>query len=174
MRLMAQQYDFELLRRLVPDAVGTPGRRRFRLIAENERETAFLWLEKEQLQALGMAVDQLLTPIKPLWSRNLETTTEAQSAPQGGPAAVEIQVGRLGLGYDESAKLFILIAHDAEAESEDQPTFRCMISRGQLAHLSESIQALSAAGRPRCPLCGNPIDTEPHFCPGSNGHSHHE
>jgi len=172
---MARQYDFELVRRLVPDAVGAPGRRKFRLIAENDRETAFLWLEKEQLQALGLAVDQLLTPIKPLWSRSEEPSVEPPPpAPKGGPAAVEIQVGRLGLGYDEGAKLFILIAHDVEAESEDQPTFRCQVSRGQLAHLSESIQALSASGRPRCPLCGNPIESEPHFCPGSNGHSHHE
>lgn len=171
---MARQYDFELLRRLVPDAVGAPGRRRFRLIAENDRETAFLWLEKEQLQALGLAVDQLLSPIKPLWSRDLEPTTEAPQPPMGGTATVEIQVGRLGIGYDESEKLFILVAHDVESESEDQPTFRCQVSRGQLAHLSESIQALSAAGRPRCPLCGSPIDSEPHFCPGSNGHGKHE
>ena len=170
---MAQQYDFDLLRRLQPDAVGSPGRRRFRLVAENDRDTAFLWLEKEQLQALGLAVDQLLTPEKPLWTRNEPVTLERESTSYSGRASVEIQVGRLGLGYDESAKLFILIAHDVESDSEDQPTFRCMVSRGQLSRLSESISALSASGRPRCPLCGSPIDSEPHFCPGSNGHSHH-
>ncbi|HEX5416556.1 MAG TPA: DUF3090 family protein [Chloroflexota bacterium] len=171
---MARQYDFELLRRLEPDAVGAPGRRKFRLIAENDRETAFLWMEKEQLQALGQAVDQLLTPIKPLWQREGESRAEAALPPTGGAASVEFQVGRLGLGYDEGAKLFILIAHDAESDSEEQPAFRCQVSRGQLAHLSESIRALSAAGRPRCPVCGSPIESEPHFCPGSNGHSHHD
>jgi len=171
---MAQQYDFDLVRRLQPDAVGSPGRRRFRLVAENERDTAFLWLEKDQLQALGLAVDQLLTPIKALWTRDEAPTPEREATSYGGRASVEIQVGRLGLGYDESAKLFILIAHDVESESEDQPTFRCMVSRGQLSHLSESIAALSAAGRARCPLCGSPIDSGPHVCPGSNGHSHHD
>jgi hypothetical protein len=31
---------------------------------------------------------------------------------------------------------------------------------------------VTASGRPRCPLCGSPLDGSLHFCPGSNGHSH--
>jgi len=27
-----------------------------------------------------------------------------------------------------------------------------------------------AAGRPPCPLCGNPLDPEGHVCPRQNGH----
>ena len=29
-----------------------------------------------------------------------------------------------------------------------------------------------AAGRPPCPLCGNPLDPEGHICPRQNGHLH--
>lgn len=170
---MARQYDLDVVRRLESDAIGVPGQRRFRVIAQNERETAFLWLEKEQLQALGLAVDQLLTPIKPVWSASAQAAAPPARPFEGRPT-IEMRVGRLGLGYDESAKLFILIAHEIESESDDQPNFRCMCSRGQLSHLSESIGALTSGGRPRCPLCGQPLSEEPHLCPSSNGHGHHE
>jgi uncharacterized repeat protein (TIGR03847 family) len=167
-----QRHDFEAVRRLESDAVGTPGNRRFRLVVQSETETAFLWLEKEQLQALGLAVDQLLTPMKVVWSREASEAAPAGRHPFDGPASVEVRVGRLGLGYDEESKHFILIAHDVESDADDPPTFRCRCSRSQLSGLSDSINAVTAAGRPRCPICGNPMDGPTHFCPGSNGHSH--
>lgn len=172
---MAESYDFEVVRRLEPDAVGVPGQRRFRLIIENENRTAFLWMEKEQLQALGLAVDQMLTPIKPVWSSNASEPVEpAATHNRVGSANVEVTVARMGLGYDENAKLFIIVAHDAESEGDEPPTFRCLVPRATLAKLSDRITALTAAGRSRCPLCGQPLEGGPHFCPGSNGHSKHE
>lgn len=172
---MAESYDFDVVRRLEPDAVGLPGHRRFRLIIENDNRTAFLWMEKEQLQALGLAVDQMLTPIKPVWTNTQPKTAENAPAPANiGGANVEIQVGRMGLGYDENAKLFIIVAHDAASEADDSPTFRCLASRATLTGLSDKITSVTAAGRTRCPLCGQPIEEGAHFCPGSNGHSRHE
>jgi uncharacterized repeat protein (TIGR03847 family) len=131
-----------------------------------------LWLEKEQLQALGLAVDQLLTPVKAVWSRTGEPTATPSGRPFDGQASFELQVSRLGLGFDEESKTFIIVAHDEGSDPDDPPTFRCRCSRSQLTRLSESIAAVTASGRPRCPLCGNPLDGSPHFCPGSNGHSH--
>lgn len=172
---MAETYDFEVVTSLEPDAVGQPGQRRFRLVVENDNRTAFLWMEKEQLQALGLAVDQMLTPIKPVWSSAPSAPAEPTPSPgQPGPANVEVHVGRMGLGYDENTKLFIIVAHDAESDAEEPPTFRCMVSRSTLARLSDKISALTAAGRARCPLCGQPLEGGAHFCPGSNGHSKHE
>lgn len=172
---MAETHDFDVVNRLEPDAVGLPGHRRFRLIVENENRTAFLWMEKEQLQALGLAVDQMLTPIKPVWS-NTQTEAAEPAAPhvESGSANVEVQVGRMGLGYDENAKLFIIVAHDASSDADEAPTFRCLASRSTLSGLSDKISSITAAGRTRCPLCGQPLDNGPHFCPGSNGHSKHE
>lgn len=170
--MAGQRHDFDAVRRLEPDAVGVPGRRRFRLVVQNNEQTAFLWLEKEQLQALGLAVDQMLTPIKAVWSRTGAEEAASAERPFDGPASVELQVARLGLGYDEDSKLFILVAHDAESGADDPPSFRCRCSRSQLARLSRSIAVLTSAGRPRCPICGSPLDGTPHFCPGSNGHTH--
>jgi uncharacterized repeat protein (TIGR03847 family) len=169
-----QRHEFEAVRRLESDAVGTPGHRRFRVIVQSGDETAFLWLEKEQLQALGLAVDQLLTPVKAVWTRDAQNsappTPERKSF--DGLASIELQVSRLGLGFDEESKTFIIVAHDSGSDPDDPPTFRCRCSRRQLSHLSESITEVTASGRPRCPLCGSPLDGGPHFCPGSNGHSH--
>lgn len=168
-----ERYDFDVVTRLDTDAVGRPGSRRFRLIVQNENQTAFLWLEKEQLQALGLAVDQLLMKVRVLWSSSdpQPPPTEAHGSFDGG-ATVEIHVGRLGLGFDETSKLFVLLAHDVESDPDDSPSFRCLCSRSQLSRLSESINIVLAAGRPRCPICGSPLEGSSHFCPGSNGHIH--
>jgi len=168
-----ERHDFDVVARLETDAVGTPGNRRFRLIVQNESQTAFLWLEKEQLQALGLAVDQLLSKVRVLWSSSdPKAPPSAPGKPFDGAASVEMKVGRLGLGFDEGSKLFVMIAHDVESEPDDPPTFRCLCSRSQLSRLSEAINVITSAGRPRCPICGSPLDSGPHFCPGSNGHAH--
>jgi uncharacterized repeat protein (TIGR03847 family) len=170
--MAGQRHDFDAVRRLESDAVGVPGQRRFRIVVQDDDHTGFLWLEKEQLQALGLAVDQMLTPVKAVWSRTADTPLAVPGQSFDGNASFELQVGRLGLGFDEETKVFILVAHDVGSDPDDPPSFRCRCTRGQLSRLSETIAAVTASGRPRCPLCGSPLDGSAHFCPGSNGHSH--
>lgn len=167
-----EQYDFKLVTRLEPDAIGEPGKRRFRLLIESGEGTACLWLEKEQLQALALAVDQLLAPLATLWSRNPQPSPQAHSEIGfvSHPTA-EFQVGRLALGYDEERQEFILLVHDAEADQEGPATLTCRATRSQLRAASQAINSLAAAGRPRCPLCGQPMEGVAHVCPGTNGHS---
>ena len=167
-----QRHDFELVNRLEPDAVGVPGQRRFRIVVQNSRDTAFLWLEKEQLQALALAVDQLIAPVKAIWNREGDANAASASRPFDGRASVELRVGRLGLGFDESSQDYILVAHDVDSDADDLPTFQCRCGKAVISRLSESIASLTSAGRPRCPICGSPLDGSPHFCPGSNGHTH--
>jgi len=55
------QYGFGPATRLQAQSVGEPGHRTFRLLIESDDgRAAALWVEKEQLQALGLAVEQLL------------------------------------------------------------------------------------------------------------------
>ena len=55
------QYAFGPATRLQAEAIGEPGHRTFRLLVESDDgRAAALWVEKEQLQALGLAVEQLL------------------------------------------------------------------------------------------------------------------
>lgn len=171
--MSSERHDFDVVARIDTDAVGRPGNRRFRLIVQNDTQTAFLWLEKEQLQALGLAVDQLLMKVRVLWSASdPKSPTTGTSESFTGSASLEMRVGRLGLGFDEASKLFVLVAHDVESDPDDPPSFRCLCSRGQLSKLSESITDVLASGRPRCPVCGSPLEGGSHFCPGSNGHVH--
>ena len=46
--------------RLRVEAIGEPGQRRFRLLALMDGETYIVWMEKQQLQALGLALEQML------------------------------------------------------------------------------------------------------------------
>ena len=47
---------------------------------------------------------------------------------------------------------------------------RFTITREQAAALAIRGTELVEAGRPPCPLCGNPLDPSGHVCPRTNGH----
>lgn len=57
----------------------------------------------------------------------------------------------------------------------EQPTLepgriRFWATREQMLSLARHGAMVCAAGRPRCQLCGNPMDPEGHQCPALNGH----
>jgi hypothetical protein len=67
----------------------------------------------------------------------------------------------------------LILADDEEAlERGNTPAFRMEVGRGAARALVAQITEVVSAGRPRCPLCGQPLEGDgEHFCPGSNGHS---
>lgn len=160
--------DLGPLQRLEAQALGAPGQRTFRLVAANRHGTAWLWLEKEELQVLGMTIEQLLggLPLDPA----LQPARPAPSPPAADDErpAIEFKVGRLSMGYEESADLFVLLVHEIDVDPDEAPTLRCLVSRRQLRALAQQISAVCAAGRPRCPLCGVVLGGAPHVCPRLN------
>jgi hypothetical protein len=56
-----------------------------------------------------------------------------------------------------------------EGEAPDPQRVRFWATREQMLSLARHGAAVCAAGRPRCQLCGNPIDPEGHQCPALNG-----
>ena len=166
--------DFGLAEHVKADAVGEPGQRRFRVRVATGLGTGCFWMEKEQLQALGMALDQLLAQLR---SNKVGRSEPPAPASESGdfPATFthEFSVGRLGLGYDDERDQLVLLIHDQEAVLEGPPTLQVRITRGKAGTLSAEITTTVAAGRPRCPLCGAPLAGGPHSCPGSNGRSPH-
>ncbi len=58
---------------------------------------------------------------------------------------------------------------EPELEAE-RGKVRFWATREQMLSLARHGAAVCAAGRPRCQLCGNPIDPEGHQCPALNGH----
>jgi len=175
------QYLFGPATRLQAQAVGEPGHRTFRLLVESDDgRAAALWVEKEQLQALGLAVEQLLAEFQGRLAAKTPHQPPVETFPPN--PTVDFKVGRLALGQDESelesGPRYVLLVYDIEASGseEEEPTqratFASRATREQLRALSRNIAEVVAAGRPRCPLCGEPIDSKdkPHGCVRANGH----
>ena len=59
---------------------------------------------------------------------------------------------------------------EEDGEERDVGRVRFWATREQMLSLARHGAAVCAAGRPRCPLCGNAIDPEGHRCPALNGH----
>ena len=59
-----QRYEFNEVERAEAEAIGVPGQRRFRMIFGNGLDTVVLWLEKQQLQALGLAFEQMIAQLR--------------------------------------------------------------------------------------------------------------
>lgn len=165
--------DFGGVDSLEAEAIGQPGQRTFRLRIRSGTAAASVWLEKEQLAALSLALRQLLGQLS---GGEMPEPRPPPDLMPDFPAEpdVDFKVGRLALGYDDSEGKLIIFAYDTEAGEDSPPTLACRATPGQARALSDMADAAVAAGRPICPLCGGPIDPEGHICPRSNGHGRRE
>jgi uncharacterized repeat protein (TIGR03847 family) len=168
------------------EAVGQPGQRRFRLFALAGARSLLLWMEKEQLNALSLALDRVTAQITD--GAMLRTIAQAVplAEPEGLPAdfprrpSVEFQVGQIRIGYDEQNNLLALIAspieillepgQEPQAVVRDDQAVSFLFTLQQSQHLTQAISVLVASGRPVCPLCNTPLDGGPHACIRQNGH----
>ncbi len=154
------------VQRLKAEALGQPGQRRFRMVVSILGETFIIWMEKQQMQALGIAIDQVLRQIQ-------------QQAPELDGSSLPIEfdeetgnqfrLGRVELGFEETGEHIVINAYDIlDEESRTGLTMR--MTRGQARELVRDAASLAAAGRPICPMCGSPMDPGGHVCPEQNGH----
>src|SRR5262249_21156475 len=106
------------------EAVGQPGRRRFRVLVRSAGQTASVWMEKQQLAGIGDWFEEVVQRLD-----NEQPGTEPSEEP--GPIAaiydLEFTAGQIGLGYLEDQHLFALQCFDL-AGGTQQPTFRCLVS----------------------------------------------
>lgn len=181
--------DLGLAKLVGADAVGQPGQRRFRLFVLGQRPTlsAVMWLEKEQLNNLSLALDRVLAQL----SEGRILRTEAQAGPPPRPLEMpatfpkkpdyEFQIGRLLLNYEENRSLLVLIAVPMEIRIEsrgqdpqifllEEDALSFLFTLEQAHELTRSIAILVSSGRPVCPLCHTPLDGGPHACVKQNGH----
>lgn len=156
------------VQRLRVEALGEPGQRRFRLMAVINGETHIIWMEKQQLQALGLAIEQLL-----------EQVPDIEAPISSADAALEFdqdthnqfRVGRIELGYDVSSNMVVISTFDLQQADDDESAALVLrLDLRQSAELSTDAAVIVAAGRPLCPMCGQPMDPGGHVCPQQNGH----
>jgi len=168
------------------DAVGEPGQRRFRLYAQAGSRSAIMWMEKEQLNTLSLALDRALAQLtdgkmlRPLAQAGPKPETAEMPASFPSRPTFELQVGQIRIGYDQGRDLLALIAAPIEILLErgqepralirEEESISIFFTMQQAQSLTSSIITLVASGRPVCPLCNRPLDGGPHACAPQNGH----
>ncbi len=147
-------------------AFGQPGERTFQLrVIGATEETAVLWLEKQQLQALSLALSQVLAQT----GSEDAPATDLSFFPE--PPDADVHVGRMAVGYDPADKTVVIQVHDLTADEDGDPDVLLRITSAAVAQLSTRLKEMVGGGRPTCPLCGVPLDASGHTCIRSNGHS---
>jgi uncharacterized repeat protein (TIGR03847 family) len=155
--------------RIGVEALGEPGSRRFRILAMIDGETHIVWAEKEQVRRMGDALLQVLAALP-----GGPTVVETPGAlPFAVDSRSQFRAGRMELGYEESTGRILIVVHDIEAGPDDAASFVCSISRVQATVLAVNAEAIVSAGRPICPLCGEPMTGDSHACVKQNGHFPH-
>jgi uncharacterized repeat protein (TIGR03847 family) len=165
--------DLNPVDRITVGTIGPPGKRLFLFQASQGPRAVTFAFEKEQARALAASLFQLLDHLEADFPEN-EAEVEAILATQMNlqlPTEPEFRIGQMGIGYDEESGYVAIIAYELAAEEDqDIGVARFWTTREQARALAENALEEVEAGRPICPLCGNPIDPEGHFCPRSNGH----
>jgi uncharacterized repeat protein (TIGR03847 family) len=164
--------------RITTGAIGPPGERVFYLQGRQSDRLVTVLVEKQQVELLSASLVEIL-------ARAGKETGQGPPEEQMDleePILPEWRAGRLSIGYDEDRDLVLLECEqyvpdggDEEEQAEpvegDPGKVRFWTSREQALALARQGAAVAAAGRPRCELCGNPMDPEGHVCPALNGHS---
>ncbi len=160
--------NFGIVSSIGAQAVGEPGRRTFRLVIEAGRASAHLWLEKEQLQQLAVYIDEIGEDLPGEGDRGRRP--EPEPTWTGGNLYLEFKLGSLSLVPDAASKSFLFLAFDRESPGDDTPDLSFWVPLDEAQGLSKEALEVCAAGRPRCLLCGLPINADGHMCVRANGH----
>jgi uncharacterized repeat protein (TIGR03847 family) len=182
-----QVYAFEPPERFVAGTVGPPGERTFFLQARGGGRLVSVALEKVQVALLAEKLEELLTEAHRRFGVELPdpASDTGDNEPLETPVDEEFRVGTLGLAYDVDTATVVIEAIAAgegeaeeateEAEPEDEPDedldrLRVRLTPEATRAFIERARRVVAAGRPPCPLCGQPLDPKGHLCPRHNGY----
>ncbi|MEU8272462.1 DUF3090 domain-containing protein, partial [Sphaerisporangium sp. NPDC049002] len=105
----------------------------------------------------------------------------ADKAPLDLPIDEDFRVGTMALAWDPDTSQVVIEAQEVSADDEeeepvidddrpDSAVLRVHISAAAARAFTQRALEIVAAGRPPCPLCGQPLDAEGHICVRLNGH----
>jgi uncharacterized repeat protein (TIGR03847 family) len=181
-------FDYDPPDRFVAGAVGQPGSRAFFLQARGQGRMTTVGLEKFQVAVLADRLDELLdevlrrsggtAPVPAMAPVEL-----ADKAPLDLPLDEDFRVGTMALAWDPDTSTVVIEAQEAADEETDEDALvvddadrpqsdvlRVHISAAAARAFTQRALEIVAAGRPPCPLCGQPLDAEGHICVRLNGH----
>lgn len=161
---MSSSFEMPEVDHLTAGAVGPPGQRVFYLQARHGEQVVTLRMEKAQVAGLVAYLVGMLSDMPP------PDDVPPVDMDLIEPLVAEWVVGALAVIHDEDADRIVIIADEMVEEGEDGARARITATREQVAALSVEGAEAVAAGRPPCPLCGQPLDPEGHVCVRLNGH----
>ena len=178
---VTQVYAFEPPERFVAGTVGVPGDRTFFLQARGGGRLVSVALEKVQVSLLAEKLEELLAEAQRRYATTLPDTPAApeDNEPLDTPLDEEFRVGTLSLAWDEDSDAVVIEAiavgeyeaeEPTEAELADLDRLRVRLTPAATRAFIARAKKVVAAGRPPCPLCGQPLDPAGHLCPRHNGY----
>lgn len=190
-----QVYAFEPPDRFVVGTVGEPGERTFYLQASGDGRLVSVGLEKVQVSLLAEKLEELLAEANRRFgvASSEPTGDDVDNDPLVSPVEEEFRVGTLGLAFDVDTSTVVIEAIEVgegdeneepgaeeitvtdEEETQEEPAehldrLRVRITPAATRAFVERARRVVAAGRPPCPLCGQPLDASGHVCPRHNGY----
>ena len=186
-----RRFLFDTPDRFVAGTVGEPGNRTFYLQARDGGRIVSVAVEKVQVAVLAQRLGDLLDELE---RRGIEGSEDAEVSgdlrPLDEPLNEAFRAGVLSLGWDTSDDLVLLEAREiteadeeeGEGEDEEPEAFededaedgpdllRVRFTPSYAREFIAGALRVLAAGRPPCPLCGQPLDPQGHLCPRRNGH----
>ena len=190
-----QVHAFEPPERFVAGTVGEPGDRTFFLQARGGGRVVSVALEKVQVSLLAEKLEELLVEANKRFGVSMPETQALgghDNEPLDTPVDEEFRVGTLGLAFDVDTSTVVIEAieageaetenelgddtgDDEEDEDDDEPDddldrLRVRLSPEATRAFIDRARRVVAAGRPPCPLCGQPLDPAGHLCPRHNGY----
>ena len=165
------KYQLGSLSFIEPKTFGQPGQRTFNLIFESGDARCTVWLEKEQLFQLGIYLQEVVQSLSEENKGREGRRRESRASGQG--VSLDFKAGQVLLSHDQESNSFRLLAYEIEEQEGDKEpeSVGFWIDVPQAETLSQEALRICAAGRPRCILCGQPINPDGHNCPRANGHA---
>ena len=143
------------------------GKRTFFLVVAEKGRWFRVWLEKRDLQALATAVRQLVVKLSP--DATITSVAEkATSHETSSLPAAELELREASLGSKDGHGVLALTADVIGPRGEERNSLRFYPTIAQLKQFAARAEEVCAAGRPICPVCGEPMDPSGHDCPGKN------
>jgi len=173
--------------RFATGTVGLPGNRTFFLQARSAGRVVSVTIEKTQVAALAERLGELLVELdRQGIVHDPPAPITPDERPLDEPMNEAFRTGSLTLGWDgQAARILIEARAQVEVESiedaiealqadddddEDGPDLlRVRVTPVVARTFVERAFRVVRAGRPTCPLCGNPLDPAGHICPRKNG-----
>ncbi|HEY9356273.1 MAG TPA: DUF3090 domain-containing protein [Arthrobacter sp.] len=174
-------HEFSWPDRVVIGTVGVPGARKFYLQVRTGKEIVSIALEKQQSAQLAEKIDDILDQLSTLdgnpFSVPSGTPIELVDNDQLEAVEEQFRTGAMTLGWDPTTAQVVVEAYpitDVDDDDTDEPLdaegaevpemLLVRMPVGTARAFAKRTREVVGAGRPACPLCGNPVDPDGHVC----------